>query len=198
MPPMRWTIRIGLVFLVLLTAYAAWPLMSLYRLAAAIETRNAAELADSIDLPLLRRSLTEQIVAEYLKLTGKASRLGALGTSFVVGMGATIADPTVARLLNLENLMDLLNKGSAGTGFELPAGIAPVTSSSLSSAWRTWLNTEYSGSRFYVSLPPDAPPPQQFKLRLNLMEWQWKLTGVELPEKLRVQFAQEVIRANPP
>src|SRR5467141_1758733 len=91
MPPMRWTIRIGLVFLVLLTAYAAWPLMSLYRLAAAIETRNAAELADSIDLPLLRRSLTEQIIAEYLKLTGKASRLGAVGTSFAVGIGATIA-----------------------------------------------------------------------------------------------------------
>jgi Protein of unknown function (DUF2939) len=197
---MRWTIRIGLLLLALLAAYTAWPLVALYQMASAIEARNSTDLAGMIELPMLRRSLTEQIVAEYLKLSGKASRLGAMGTSLATGIGATIADPIVARLLNLENLIDLLNKGSADVAgaSRISLDVAPLNPSTLSNVWQTWLNTEYAGTRFEVSLPPDKPATQQFKVRLHLIGWQWKLTGIALPEPLRVQLAQEVLRTNPP
>ncbi len=198
---MRWTIRVSAVLLILLAAYTVWPLIALYQLAGAIEKRDAVALNEKIDFPRLRRSLTEQVVAEYLKLTGMAKRLGPLGTGIAVGIGATVADPLVERLLNLERLLDFLNKGSVSgvvTGASLPSGLAPFDASSLSSAWRAWLSTEYSTTRFWVSLPPDKPAAQQFKPRLDLIEWRWKLTGIELPEQLRVQLAQEVIRTNPP
>ena len=197
---MRWTIWISAVLLILLAAYTAWPLVALYQLAGAIEKRDAAALNERIDFPRLRRSLSEQIVAEYLKLTGMAQRLGPLGTGIAVGIGASVADPLVERLLNLERLLDFLNKGSVSgvvAGASLPSGLAPFDASSLSSAWRIWLNTEYSTIRFWVSLPPDKPAAQQFKPRLDLIQWRWKLTGIELPEQLRVQLAQEIIRTKP-
>jgi hypothetical protein len=196
---MRWTLAIGVVLLVLLAGYMAWPLVALYQIASAIETKNTAALREMIDLPLLRRSLAEQIVAEYLKLTGKTQRLGPFATSIAVGVGATAADPIVARLLNLENLIEFLNKGSGGAvaGASLPIGFAPINASSLDSVWRTWLNSEYSGARFLVSLPPDKTQAQQFRLSLDLIQWHWKLAGIELPEQLRVQLAQEMLRTNP-
>jgi hypothetical protein len=199
MPRMRWTIRIGAVLVIVLAAYTAWPLAALYRLARAIEARDKAALGETIDLALLRRSLTTQIVAEYLKLTGTAQKLGPLATSLAAGVGATVADSVVARLLNLDTLIDILNKGSVGAavaGMSFPAE-APINAGSLASTWRTWLNSEYSGTRFVVSLPPDQAPAQQFRVTLNLIRWQWKLTGIELPEPLRMQLAQEALRTNP-
>jgi hypothetical protein len=30
-------------------------------------------------------------------------------------------------------------------------------------------------------------------VKLSLTQWQWKLSGIDLPESLRVQLAQEII-----
>jgi DUF2939 family protein len=38
---------------------------------AQFQTKDAVALTERIDFPALRRSLTKQIVQEYLKLTGK-------------------------------------------------------------------------------------------------------------------------------
>src|SRR5258708_2904993 len=48
---MRTTIGWFLVIAILLAAYAAWPLIGLYRLASAGETRNSARLAGPVDFP---------------------------------------------------------------------------------------------------------------------------------------------------
>ena len=49
-------------------------------------------------------------------------------------------------------------------------------------------------TRFHAYLPPDKPKSEQFKVGLSLRDWQWKLTGIGLPEHLRVQLAQERVR----
>jgi hypothetical protein len=58
-------------FSVLLLIYLATPLIALHRTESAVRTKDAESLTARIDFPALRRSLTKQIVAEYLTLTGK-------------------------------------------------------------------------------------------------------------------------------
>jgi hypothetical protein len=36
----------------------------------------------------------------------------------------------------------------------------------------------------YVYLPPDKPPDKQFRVKLSLKEWQWKLAGIDMPQEL--------------
>jgi hypothetical protein len=37
----------------------------------------------------------------------------------------------------------------------------------------------------------------QFRLRMQLLQWRWKVTGLDLPEKLRDQIARELAKKNP-
>ena len=59
--------------------------------------------------------------------------------------------------------------------------------STLNLAWHAWLSSEYWFNRFSIWLPPGASQANQFRLRMQLLQWHWKLTGIDLPEKLRDQ-----------
>ena len=111
-----------------------------------------------------------------------------------MGVGTSIAEPIVARLVNEETLMDLLTKGSAGGGASVSADHIPFSKSSLRSGWQTWLDSEYGLGDFYVRLPPEKSPDEQFRVKLSLTRWQWKLSGIDLPDPLRVQLTQEIIK----
>ena len=70
-----------LVFLLsvlLLLGYWAWPFFGLRALSADLQARNAAALSEQVDFELLRRSLTGQIIATYLRITGRERKLGPL------------------------------------------------------------------------------------------------------------------------
>jgi len=189
---MRWTLRIAAILAVLLVAYAIWPVVGFYRIASAIEARDAAALSRRVDFHALRKNLTKQIVATYLELTGKEKKLGLLGKTIAIGLGTSYAEPIVARLINEETLLDLLSKGNAGGEAKISAELAPFSKSALKSGWTTWLHSEYRGEDYYVYLPPDKPADKQFKVKLSLSEWKWKLAGIDLPQPLRVQLAKEL------
>jgi len=189
---MRWTLRIAAILAVLLVAYAIWPVVGFYRIASAIEARDAAALSKRVDFHALRKNLTKQIVATYLELTGKEKKLGLLGKTIAIGLGTSYAEPIVARLINEETLLDLLSKGNAGGEAKISAELAPFSKSALKSGWTTWLHSEYRGEDYYVYLPPDKPADKQFKVKLSLSEWKWKLAGIDLPQPLRVQLAKEL------
>jgi hypothetical protein len=189
---MRWTLRIAAILAVLLVAYAIWPVVGFYGIAAAIEARDAAALSKRVDFHALRKNLTKQIVATYLELTGKEEKLGLLGKTIAVGLGTSYAEPIVARLVNEETLIDLLSKGNAGGEAKISAELAPFSKSALKSGWATWLHSEYRGEDYYVYLPPDKPQDKQFKVKLSLSDWKWKLAGIDLPKPLRVQLAKEL------
>jgi Protein of unknown function (DUF2939) len=191
---MRWTLRIAAILAILLVAYGIWPLVGFYKIASAIEARDAAALSKRVDFHALRKSLTKQIVATYLELTGKEKKLGLLGKTLAIGLGTSYAEPIVARLVNEETLLDLLSKGNAGGNAKVPDELAPFSKSALNSGWSTWLHSEYRGTDYYVYLPPDKPANKQFKVKLSLSEWQWKLAGIDLPKPLRVQLAQELVK----
>jgi hypothetical protein len=182
------------VLALLLGAYMSWPLVGFYGIASAVEAMDARAFAERVEFPSLRRSLTQQVIAEYLKLTGKDKKLGRFRTGIATGVGAALAEPVVAQFLNAETLLDFLNKGSAKDGVKVSTDIAPFSGSSWRDAWRVWWHTEYGLTRFRAYLPPDKPKNEQFKVELSLRDWQWKLTGIGLPDKLRVQLAQELVR----
>ena len=71
---------------------------------------------------------------------------------------------------------------------------ALVLCPALSSGWQTWWASEYGLGDYYLHLPPGKPVDEQFVVRLSLKEWQWKLSGIDLPEPMRMQLAQEIIK----
>jgi hypothetical protein len=197
---MRWTLVIVLAMITLLAGYTVWPIYGLYRIASAVETRNSAALQELIDFPSLRVSLAQQLAdANLKKLTGKSAGSSERSESPVTaGVGATIADAMLAKIIfNPERLLDLLGKGWGSADPSPPTGLAaPFTANSLGSAWQTWLNSDYSGRNFYVTIPVDRPSDQRFRVRLRLVHWDWKLSGLDLPESMITHLTQELTRRN--
>jgi hypothetical protein len=205
---MRRSFWIAAILLLLLLAYFLWPVGDLYRLASAIEAKDSAALAKLVDFPALKKSLTKQLVHAYLEITGKKRekqkkpKLTLIERSVAIGVGASIAEPIVAQLLNEKTLLDLLSKGrlsvKGGTGegqkveAEL-AELAPFTKATAEKAWQIWLTTDYRGTDIYARLPPDKPRDEQFRVTLSLAGLQWKLAALELPQPMLIQFAKELI-----
>ena len=191
---MRWTLRIAAILAVLLLAYAIWPVVGFFRIASAIEARDAAALGKLVDFRALRKNLTKQVVAAYLELTGKEQKLGLLGKTFAVGVGTSYAEPIIGQLINEQTLIDLLTKGQAGDGIKVPAEFAPFSANAMKSGWQTWRASEYGLGNYYVYLPPDKPLDKQFKVKLSLTDLQWKLAGIDLPEPMRLELAQQLVK----
>ncbi len=188
---MRISLLILLVGVLLWVALAFSPFIGFYRLAAAVQSRDAALLEERVDFPRLRQSLAEQIVKEYQSLTGKQKRtFGGVPTGFVL----MLADPIISRYLNAESLIDILTEGDAGKGGEISLPDAPFSNSSWRNAWDLWWNSRHDIKNFYVYLPPENTRAERYGLRLSLQDWQWKLTGIELPDSLRARLAQEIER----
>jgi hypothetical protein len=185
-----------LVLLALLIGYWAWPFFDLRALAAALQAGDVAAINEEVDYTRLRRSFTEQIIGAYLRLTGRASQLGALGP-LAAAVGASIVDPWVSQIVNPENLVQLLR------GATVSSNLGPVSfrfgdlPSTLNIAWIAWLSSEYGVGRFSIWLPPGAAGSNQFRLRMQLFQWHWKVTAIDLPEKLRDQIAAELAKKYP-
>jgi hypothetical protein len=196
---MRWTLIIFLAMIPLLTGYTVWPIYGLYRIASAVETRNSAALQELIDFPSLRASLAHQIAdAHRKKLTSKSASSSERSESpLTAGVGATVVDALLAKIIsNPQRLLDLLGKGWGSADLSPPGLEAPFTANSLGSAWQTWLNSDYSGRNFYVDVPVDSPSDQRFRIRLRLVHWDWKLSGLDLPESMITHLTQELTRRN--
>jgi hypothetical protein len=147
-----------------------------------------------VDFEYLRRYLAAQIIATYLRITGRESRFGPLAP----GVGASIVDPWVSQIVNLENLVELLRGGTIQSELgALSLNTRELPNFSLNNVWNAWLNSEYGLGRFSIGLPADAESVEQFRLRMELLGWRWKLTGIDLPAKLRDQFARELVKKYP-
>jgi hypothetical protein len=111
---MKRFIPVFLLLLVLLVGYWAWPFFGLRALGEAVQAGDVRAINDEIDYPRLRRSFTEQIIGAYLRITGRANQLGALGP-LATAVGASIVDPWVSQIVNPENLAQLLRGGTVSS-----------------------------------------------------------------------------------
>ena len=108
---MRWTMAISVALLLTLGAYAGSAAVSLQGLVRAVQSKDAAAVMSRTDLPRLKRSLVDQIVAAYLNRIGQKRAVKPLERLAVNTYGASIAEVMVGKLLTQERLTELLNSG---------------------------------------------------------------------------------------
>jgi DUF2939 family protein len=182
------------VVFVLLIGYSAWPFASLYGLARAVETRDAAVIDRRVDFPSVRRNLIDQIMQTYLRLTGKTAANSLVG-NLAVAVAASIADPLVEKLLTAENFVAVLTRGwpNEGAG-ERPSDVSGLVLPPASSVWQLYANTEYGTGWVRISVPVDRPAQKRIRLRLTLSGATWVLSGVDLPVELQERLARELIK----
>ena len=108
---MRWTLAISVALLLTLGAYAGSAAVSLHRLVQAVQSKDAAAVMSRTNLPRLKRSLVDQIVAAYLNRIEQKRAVKPLERLAANIYGASIADVIVGKLLTQERLTELLNSG---------------------------------------------------------------------------------------
>jgi hypothetical protein len=193
---MRRTIVIGTILLLLWLAYSVWPFFAVYRLASAVQARDLTAVKELVDFRALRGSLTMQVMRAYLRMTGKLGRSGSILEQFAIGVGASVADPIVAKLVSPEALLDLLHNGRPpGIFSDNVPSIQGLSSDALGNIWRAYTNSELGIRRFFITVPVDKQPEESFRLGFCLTDWTWKLCSADLPEQLQVRLAQEISKS---
>ncbi|MDP2409683.1 MAG: DUF2939 domain-containing protein [Pseudolabrys sp.] len=195
---MKRTIQAVLFVLVLLTAYAAWPLVGLKGIVDAVQAKDAATLSERIDRPALKRSLIDQIGRAYLRVSGKDQGLNEFEIRIALQIAATLAGAKVDEMLSPSALINLLEQsgGTAPYG-NLQVGLPGLEAPSFANLGRLVRNTEYSGTNFYILLPLTSDEQTGYRLRLTLQDWTWKLSGIGLPEQVKTRIASEIARSQP-
>jgi hypothetical protein len=164
---MRKTMEAVLVFGLIWIGYIAWPLYDLLVLLHAIETRDVDTVTRHVYLGSVRISLTNQIVAAYVRRTG--IQIGLLRRNIAA---AAIADPVVKRLVSPEALTELLAVGWPITVLpDPPPGTIGTTRSPIGTIWQIFGSSEYGLGRYEVAEPSALPPQQRFLLTFRLLQW---------------------------
>jgi hypothetical protein len=194
----------GATLLALFAGYLIWPAASFYRLASAVEAKDVEALANQVDFPALQRSLRRQIVETYFEVAGRKQRkrkLSLIEESVALSAGRSLAQALVLALVHEKTLLDLLVRGEAEGGETLDARLTPTPETApfanISSAIRAfsfWWDTEYRGRHYYAYLPPAKPREAQFRVKLSLSDWRWKLSGLEIPRSLRLELARKAFK----
>src|SRR4051794_28170851 len=179
------------VLLAVWFAWSAWPFLALYDLVRAAQSADAAAIEERVDFPELRRSLSSQIIQAYARVTGKKLDGGGL----MLGIASAFADPFVEKLLSPQTLSDLLKNGWPREMLaERPEGFEGLDLNTLGNALQLYLASDYGIGEFRVPVPVNLPVPRQFRIRLALSDWTWKLSGLDLPHALQDRLARELIR----
>jgi hypothetical protein len=190
---MRKTIATVVVLSAILIGYTAWPLYDLFVLVRAIETRDVDTVVRHVYFDQVRISLTNQIVAAYVRRTGM--QISPLARS-MAGAALGIADPIVNKLISPEALSELLAIGWPVPVLpDPPPGTVGITRSTIGTIWQIFGNSEYGLGRFEVAAPAVLPPQQRFRLTFRLLQWRWRLVAVILPENIQNLLADELIKA---
>src|SRR5262245_3456652 len=195
---MRRFLLVVLGLIILLIAYWMSPFLAMRDMADNVQARDASALSERVDFVSLRRSLLQQIVPAYLRVTGRTDRLGGFANAVVVGLSTSGFDPILAQIINSENLVKLLGNQSVTTEVgDLNLHFGPLPNDWLASGWRAWLNSEYGIGRFSIRLPFDLKADDQFRFRMKIIRWRWKLAGLDLPEQVQLEVARQLAKKYP-
>ena len=188
---MRKTVVAVLAFLALCVAYVAWPFASLYEVVRAAQAGDAARIAQRVDFVALRRSLVAQLIEVHARLNGK--RLDRSG--FTVGIASSFADPLVEQLISPATLAEIMRNGWPRHMLaDKPTGIEGLDSNTLGNVWQLYLNSDYGIGEARFSVPVDRPKEKQFRVRLALSGWTWKLSALDLPYELQERLVREFVK----
>lgn len=208
---MRWLSRSVLALILVSVVYVVSPYVALYRLARAVEARDAAALDERVNLRAVRASVAKDLLTAYLVATGRGDELKGLRGQVVAGAGVSLADRMLAGYATPGDLLRLLNTRSPGAetaaDADDPSALTrtlPLSTSggdplaTLRTAWRLVAETETVGFRIVsFALPVGAPRDDQFRLTFRVNNaLTWRLVGLGLPPAVRQRLVQDFIRSN--
>jgi len=189
---MRKTIITLVIIALVWIGYIAWPLYELGVMVRAIDERDLATVARHVNFDRVRVSLTEQVVAAYMRRSGIKPNL--LAEQAVAGI--SILNPIVNKLVSPKALSDFLAAGwPVAIAPNPPPGTLGINQKTLGTAWQIFGASNYGIGRFGVSAPMELPPPNRFRLEFQLLAWRWQLARVILPENIQNLLADELIKA---
>jgi hypothetical protein len=177
---MRWLIGIVVIVLVSVVIYAGSAVWSAKGLVEAVRSGNGGEILSRTDLPRVKRSLTDQILAAYLDRLGAKRPIKPLERMLANTYGASIADALVSKMLTEENLTRLLRSGAVANipqnaQFGNLASLASLDTSTLRLLGRISL---LKPVEFAIMLGDDR---DSGGISLHFEGDGWKLSGVQLP-----------------
>ena len=172
-------------------AYVVWPFASLYGVVRAAQAGDAAGVAQRVNAPALRRSLTAQLLEAYARVTGKQPDRSGIMAS----LAAAFTDPLVEKLIASATLTEIMRNGWTESILgERPPGIEGLDANALGNAWQLYLNADYGLGEVRFPVPVSKPKEKQFRVRLALSRWTWKLAGLDLPHGLQERLVRELIK----
>ena len=177
---MRWLIGILVIFLVSLVIYVGSAVWSAKGLVEAARSGSGGEILSRTDVPRLKRSLTDQILAAYLDRLGAKRPVKPLERLLANTYGASVADALVSKMLTEENLTNLLRTGvvaniSQNAQFGSLASLASLDTSALRLLGRI---SPVKLVEFAIMLGDDR---DSGGVSLHFEGDGWKLSGVQLP-----------------
>ena len=190
---MRWW-SIPLLAALAWLAYTLTPFWSLYEFARAVQAGDVAAVEQRVNFRTLRLSLARQ-VSDTIRAEAAAEPRERQRVS---DAAAALALPVAEALVTPRNVVDLLDDGwpqaldlpEATTRHERRDGLRIPD---LGRALRYYLASDMRGFRAVViPVPPDRPRAEQFRIRMRLHDWGWRLVDIELSEDLRGRIAERI------
>jgi hypothetical protein len=180
-----------LVFAALCVAYVAWPFASLYEVVRAAQAGDVSRIEQRVDFDALRRSLVAQLIETHARLSGR--RLDRSGLT--VGIASSFASPLVEQLVSPAMLAEIMRNGWPKQMLaDAPAGVEGLRGDTLGNVWQLYFNSDYGIGEARFSVPVNRPKEKQFRVRLALSGWTWKLSGLDLPQELQERLAREFVK----
>jgi hypothetical protein len=188
---MRKTLVAMAVLVALCVAYVIWPFASLFGVVRAAKANDAAAVAQRINAAALRRSLTAQLIDTYARITGRTSGR----TGLMASVAASFTDPMVEKLVASASITEIMRSGwTVPLLGDRPAGIDGLDPNALGNIWQLYLNADYGLGEVRFPVPVGRPMEKQFRVRLALSDWTWKLSGLDLPHDLQERLVRELIK----
>lgn len=190
---MRWW-SIPLLAALAWLAYTLTPFWSLYELARAVQAGDVATVEQRVNFRTLRLSLARQVSATIRAEAAAEPR----ERQRLSDAAAALALPVADALVTPKNVVDLLDDGwpqaldlpEATTRHERRDGLRVPD---LGRALRFYFASDLRGFRSVViPVPPDRPRAEQFRIRMRLHDWGWRLVEIELSEDLRGRIAERI------
>jgi Protein of unknown function (DUF2939) len=177
---MRWLVGIVVTLILSLGIYVGSAVWSAKGLVEAVRSGNGGEMLARTDLPRVKRSLTDQILAAYLDRLGAKRPIKPLERMLANTYGASIADALVSKLLTEENLAKLLRTGTIGdipqnAQFGNLASLASLDTSALRLLGRI------SPVKLVELMIMLGDERDSGSISLHFEGDGWKLSGVQLP-----------------
>lgn len=208
---MRWWC-IPILMVLAWFAFTLSPLWSLYDLARAVQARDVGYVERHVNFRTLRQSLIRQAAsaASSARTEPGADAEAPRERQRLVDAAAALAEPLTESLLTPGTVIDLLDDGipqslhlgGSRSGAPDPAVREAAEGRPLGLRIDTVLRlvpyyfaSEMRGFRTVViAVPPEASRARQFRVRLRLRNWSWRLVEIDLTDDLRERIADKLSR----